>query len=137
MKAKTKSQKRPHARRVTPASPVRDGMNTMRAELKRAAMQLGFDTSKRNWLELAKEESDSYPFTLDDEEECSRFWPKRVRARVRCLELIGGFTELLAELESSIQYCDDWFAELRSELALGPAPIPCGTYLKQLDEDAA
>jgi hypothetical protein len=120
------------------ASPMRTAMNLWRAEAKAAAANLGFDTSRKDWMKLVKEESDSYPPTAEGLGE--RFWrkiPGRVRTRIRALELIGCFTDLAASLEYHVQECDRWSAELQTVLAADPEPMPSTTLIKQLGNEVA
>jgi len=130
-----KSSKRIAKRQSATTSPLRDGFNAMSAAIKAAAERLGFDVSKPNWSKLLTEESRTYPFSLD-EDGWLDLLPRRVRARLRALELIGGLTDVLHEIEREVQTCDEEFKELRAMLAVGPATIALPTYVKQLEEMA-
>jgi hypothetical protein len=82
-----KSSKQIQNRQIAAATPMLDGFNAMRAEVKAAAERLGFDVSKPNWSKLIREESETYPSSVLEGNECLDLIPKRARARLRALEL--------------------------------------------------
>jgi hypothetical protein len=118
-------------------SPLRDGLNAMWAEVGRAAERLGFDTTKKDWMKVAMKEEREYPFLPDEDQAYVELLPRRIRARIRALELIGGYRDMLRTLESTVEDADEYFVELQGELAAGPAPMPCGTFINQLDDEVA
>jgi hypothetical protein len=63
-----------------------------------------------------------------------RFPRRRSRARIRALELVETFVELLTSLETDVQNGDKWLAELRGVLAAEPVAMPLAAYIKQIEE---
>jgi hypothetical protein len=117
------------------ASPVRTAVRLLWAQAEAAAEKLGFDTSRKDWMKIVHEESNSYSHTQAGIAE--EFWrqiPMSARVRIRALELIGHVNDLAKDLECHIQETENWLAELRALLTAEPAQMPLLTLLERLDD---
>jgi hypothetical protein len=97
-----------------------------------AAKRLGFDISRKNWLERLRSESRAYPYTLERNEFCAALTPIRIHARMRALELIDGIMEEIEEIvEDHLSDFDEDLVELRARLEADPIALPVTAYIKQ------
>jgi hypothetical protein len=120
-------------KRDQPASPIRAGLNALQKEIEAAAEALGYDTSKPNWRKHIRGEGRLYPCTLaEDDQDLIHRLRKSARTRLRAIELIDSFSDLLPQLEGAIEQCDEWRAELRDKLAAGPLPLPVSSNLEEV-----
>jgi hypothetical protein len=124
-------------RRLGSSPPLRTLLNATRAEAEAAARRLGFDVSRKDWLERLKSESGSYPYTRDEGECYAALMPAPILARLRALELIEDILDQIAEIEYDASDFDEEVAELRARLADNPIPVPVAVYIKQVDRKVA
>jgi hypothetical protein len=131
-----KSLKRTPARQASASSPLSTALNATKAEMEAAAKRLGYDVSRKNWLERLRSESRSYPYTLEESEFCAALTPIRIHARMRALELIDSIMEEIAKIEED-HLIDKEVVELRARLAAAPIPVSVAVYIKQADREVA